>query len=83
MYCFVKPLENEDIWSTESEQKLLGVLTYTNDYFSSLGLVCGDIVGFTPESEYEFNIDDKKLYRILSTDITINYGHKKETKTYS
>ena len=83
MYCFVKPLENEDIWSTESEQKLLGALTYTNDYLSSLGLSCGDIVGFTPESEYEFNIDDKKLYRILSTDITINYGHKKETQTYS
>lgn len=83
MYCFVEPLENEDIWSTESEQKLLGVLTYTNDYLSSLGLSCGDIVGFTPESEYEFNIDDKKLYRILSTDITINYGHKKETQTYS
>ena len=83
MYCFVKPLENEDIWSAESEQKLLGVLTYTNDYLSSLGLSCGDIVGFTPESEYEFNIDDKKLYRILSTDITINYGHKKETRTYS
>lgn len=83
MYCFVEPLENEDIWSTESEQKLLGVLTYTNDYLSSLGVSCGDIVGFTPESEYEFNIDDKKLYRILSTDITINYGHKKETQTYS
>jgi hypothetical protein len=83
MYCFVEPLENEDIWSTESEQKLLGKLTYTNDYLESLGLSYGDIVGFTPDSEYEFNIDDKKLYRILSTDITINYGHKKETRTYS
>jgi hypothetical protein len=83
MYCFVEPLENEDIWSTESEQKLLGKLTYTNDYLESLGLSYGDIVGFTPDSEYEFNIDDKKLYRILSTDITINYGHKKETTTYS
>ena len=83
MYCFVEPLENEDIWSTESEQKLLGKLTYTNDYLESLGLSYGDIVGFTPDSEYEFNIDDKKLYRISSTDITINYGHKKETRTYS
>ena len=83
MYCFVEPLENEDIWSTESEQKLLGKLTYTNDYLESLGLSYGDTVGFTPDSEYEFNIDDKKLYRILSTDITINYGHKKETRTYS
>ena len=83
MYCFVEPLENEDIWSTESEQKLLGKLTYTNDYLESLGLSYGDTVGFTPDSEYEFNIDDKKLYRILSTDITINYGHKKEESTYS
>jgi len=83
MYCFVEPLENEDIWSAESEQKLLGVLTYTNDYLSSLNVSYGDIVGFTPESEYEFNIDDKKLYRILSTEITINYGYKKETHTYS
>lgn len=83
MYCFVEPLENKDIWSTESEQKLLGKLTYTNDYLESLGLSYGDTVGFTPDSEYEFNIDDKKLYRILSTDITINYGHKKEERTYS
>lgn len=83
MYCFVQPLKNEDIWSTESEQKLLGKLIYTNDYLESLGLSYGDIVGFTPDSEYEFNIDDKKLYRILSTEITINYGCKKETTTYS
>jgi hypothetical protein len=79
-YCFVEPLENEDVWSTESEHKLVGKLTYTNDYLSSLGLSYGDVVGFTPNSEYEFNIEDKKLYRILSKDITINYGHK-ENKT--
>lgn len=79
-YCFVEPIENADEWSTDSEQKLIGKLTYTNDYLSSLGLSCGDVVGFTPNSEYEFNIEDKKLYRILSKDITINYGHK-ENKT--
>ena len=79
-YRFVEPLENKDVWSTDSEQKLIGKLTYTNDYLSSLGLSCGDVVGFTPNSEYEFNIEDKKLYRILSKDITINYGHK-ENKT--
>ena len=76
----MEPLENKDAWSTDSEQKLIGKLTYTNDYLSSLGLSCGDVVGFTPNSEYEFNIEDKKLYRILSKDITINYGHK-ENKT--
>ncbi len=78
-YCFVEPVENEDVWSLDSEKKLLGKLTYTNEYLSSLGLSCGDLVGFTPDSEYEFNIDDKKLYRILSKEITINYGRKEST----
>lgn len=82
-YCFVKPLENEDVWSLNSEQELLGELTYTNEYLKSLGLTCGDIVGFTPNSEYEFNIDGSKLYRILSKDITINYGHNKNKKVTS
>jgi len=78
-YCFVKPLPNEDKWSTLSERKLAGELTYTNDYLKSLGLTVGDVVGFTPNSEYEFNIDGTKLYRIQSTDVTINYGHKEKT----
>ena len=78
-YCFVEPLENDDIWSLESEKPLLGMLTYNNNYLESLGLACGDVVGFTPASEYEFNIDGKKLYRIQSRDITINYGHKEKT----
>lgn len=78
-YCFVEPVEEDDIWSLESEKKLLGKLTYTNEYLASLGLSYGDTVGFTPDSEYEFNIDDKKLYRILSKEITINYGHKEKT----
>ena len=82
-YCFVEPLDNDDLWSLESEKKLLGKLTYTNDYLDSLGLSCGDVVGFTPDSEYEFNIDDKKLYRILSNEITINYGHKEKKTTNS
>ena len=38
-----------------------------------LGLATGDVVGFTPDSEYEFNIDDTKLYRILSNHITLQY----------
>ena len=78
-YCFVEPINNEDKWSTLSEQKLIGKLTYSNDYLDSLNVPVGALIGFTPDSEYEFNIDDKKLYRILSKDITINYGHKEKT----
>ena len=73
-YCFVEPLENESKWSTEIEQKLLGKLVYSNSYLDALGIAEGDTVGFTPDSEYEFNIEGKKLYRILSNQITIQYG---------
>ena len=46
---------------------------YSNDYLKELGLSEGDVVGFKPDSEYEFNIDGQKLYRILSNYITTNY----------
>ena len=76
-YCFVSPLINEDEWAPETEQKLKGELVYSNDELGSLGLAIGDVVGFTPDSEYEFEIEGKKLYRILSNQVTINYGQEK------
>ena len=72
-YCFVKPIKTNSKWSVLREQKLLGELVYSNEYLESLGLSVGDIVGFSPDSEYEFNIDDEKLYRVLSNQITIKY----------
>ena len=76
-YCFVKPLTNKDKWDSETEQKLKGELVYSNSELSLLGLSIGDVVGFTPDSEYEFEIEGDKLYRILSNQVTINYGQEK------
>ena len=72
-YCFVKPIKTNSKWGVLREQKLLGELVYSNEYLESLGLSVGDIVGFSPDSEYEFNINDEKLYRVLSNQITIKY----------
>jgi len=72
-YCFVKPIKEDSKWSVLKERKLLGELVYSNEYLKSLGLSVGDVVGFSPDSEYEFNIDDEKLYRVLSNQITIKY----------
>ena len=76
-FCFVKPLKSNSKWSVLKEKKLLGKLVYSNNYLKSLGVSCGDIVGFKPNSEYEFNIENKKLYRILSNYIT----HVEKTKS--
>ncbi len=78
-YCFVSPLSIKDVWAPETEQKLKGELVYSNDELSSLGIALGDVIGFTPESEYEFEIEGKKLYRILSNQVTINYGQEKKS----
>jgi len=79
-YCFVKPLPQDFKWSVLKEKELIGELVYSNKLLSSLNVSVGDIVGFTPGSEYEFNIEDQKLYRILLNDITINYGRKKNKR---
>ena len=82
-YCFVKPLMSKDKWDVQREQKLKGELVYSNDELSSLGLSIGDVVGFTHDSEYEFEIDGEKLYRILSNQVTINYGQKEASNRSS
>jgi hypothetical protein len=73
-YCFVKPIYKEDDWALQNDENLSGELVYLNKKLEDLGLSKGSIVGFTPNSEYEFTIDGQKLYRILSNQITINYG---------
>lgn len=72
-YCFVEPINHEDMWSVDPESPNIGKLTYHSEMQPGR---CGEpqIVGFTPDSEYEFNIDGKKLYRVLDNQITFTYG---------
>jgi hypothetical protein len=46
-------------------------MKYPNEYLTSKGISSGDRVCFKPESEYEFNIDGEKLYRMFDHQITI------------
>ena len=80
-YCFVKPIVDDSEWREERYKGLVGELLYTDKYLDSLGIKPGTIVGFTPDSEYEFTIDDELLYRIYSTQITIDYGLQKRKET--
>lgn len=78
-YCFVQPIYKKGAWSLKTDENLKGVLVYSNKELSSLGASVGDVVGFTPDSEYEFIIEGKKLYRILSNHITLNYGPEEKS----
>ncbi len=46
-------------------------MVYVNNYLKSQGLKAGDKVSFVPDSEYEFRVEDEKLYRMFDHQITI------------
>jgi len=77
-YCFVKPLKAVDNYNTEAEKPLVGIVKHTD------GTVCkGDLVGFRPNSEYEFVFDNERLYRVLSNFITIKYEYQGNEEEYN
>ena len=64
-YCFVAPIaDKNNTWDTSNELSLCGEMVVGPEEL--LGLT----VGFTPNSDYEFNIDGKKLYRVYLNQIT-------------
>ena len=77
-YCFVKPIKNRDKFSIEKEQPLVGIVKYTDGSFQ-----VGDLVGFRPNSEYEFVIDGERLYRVMSKFITIKYEYQGDEEEYN
>ena len=77
-YCFVKPIKNFDKFNIDQEQPLMGIIEYADQGFNK-----GDLIGFTPNSEYEFVINGQKLYRVLSKFITIKYEYQGNEKTYN
>jgi len=77
-YCFVTPIKATDQFNTESEKPLQGIVKYSDGTVN-----VGDLIGFRPNSEYEFVVDGERLYRVLSNFITIKYEHQGNEKTYN
>jgi len=77
-YCFVKPLKAINKFNIEQEKPLQGVVQYSDGTVN-----VDDLVGFTPNSEYEFIVDNQKLYRVLSKFITIKYEYQGNEETYN
>ena len=77
-YCFVAPIKSKDKINTDKEEPLMGVVKYTDGTVNE-----GDLIGFRPSSEYEFIIDGKKLYRLLSKFITIKYEYQGNEEEYN
>ena len=77
-YCFVAPIKSTNKLSTDKEKPLQGIVMYSDGTVE-----INDLIGFRPNSEYEFVVENQKLYRILSQAITIKYEYKGNEETYN
>ena len=77
-YCFVIPLKDQNPLNVDLEKPLQGIVKYTDDTIE-----VNSLVGFTPNSEYEFIVDGKRLYRVLSKFITIKYEYQGDEEEYN
>jgi len=77
-YCFIKPIKSIDNFDEASERPLIGIVKYTDGTVDK-----GDLVGFTPWSEFEFVVDKQRMYRVLSKDISIKYEYQGDEEEYN
>ena len=72
-YCFIKPIEkiHKTIDTNDKEEPLMGEMVYPNRYLVNKGLKKGDIVSYLPDCNYEFKVDDQRLYRLYDHQITM------------
>ena len=80
-YCFVKPIKSLNKLSVDTEQPLVGIIKYTDRKLKMIEE--GDLVGFTPNSEFEFIIDGERLYRVLTNEISIKYEYQGKEEEYN
>ena len=75
-YCFVKPILNKSNLSVDKEREYFGILKYSNDSLEALGLKPGELVIFTPNSEFEFIIEGERLYCMKSNNIAVTHEYE-------
>ena len=75
-FCFVIPLIENDNSKYIKLKKNIGLLKYGNNTLEALEIAPSDVVGFKPNREFKFIIDNELLYCMQSNDITIKYEHQ-------
>ena len=82
-FCFVKPIHSLNNLTEDKEEPLTGVLKHIGGDLRSFKLNNDDLIGFTPNSEYEFVIDNERLYRVPINSISIKYERKGSEVEYN
>ena len=81
--CFIKPIKSKDDLTLDKEASLIGILKYGNSSLEALEINQGDLVGYTPNGEWEFLVEKERLYCMKSNDIVIKYEHEGNEEEYN
>jgi len=81
--CFIQPIKDTNSLTLDKERSLIGILKYGNSSLEALEINEGDLVGYTPNGEWEFLIDKERLYCMKSNDIVIKYEHQGNEEKYN
>ena len=73
--CFIQPIKDNNSLTLNKERSLIGILKYGNSSLEAIKINEGDLVGYTPNSEWEFLIEKERLYCMKSNDIVIKYEY--------
>ena len=81
--CFITPIKSNDSLTLDKERELIGILKYGNKSLEALEINPGDLVGYTPNGEWEFLVEGKRLYCMKSNDIVIKYEYQGNEEEYN
>ena len=75
---FIKPIKENNKFSLDNEQALIGIVKYSDGTFNEK-----ELVGFRPKIQCEDFIDGERLYRVLNKFITIKYEYQGNEEEYN
>ena len=81
--CFIQPIKDINSLTLDKERSLVGILKYGNSSLEALEINEGDLVGYTPDGEWEFLIEKQRLYCMKSNDIVIKYEYQGNEEKYN
>ena len=77
-FSFVKPIKQNDKFSLENEQSLIGIIKYSDGTFKK-----GELIGYCPRMQCEDFINGERLYRVMNKFITIKYEYQGNEEEYN
>ena len=77
-FSFLKPIKSTNKLSSRKERPLVGVVKYSDGSFNK-----NQLVGFSPNDEFEFVVDNERLYRVMNKFITIKYEYQGNEEEYN